>query len=127
MDKNMRAIRNFIFGLTRPRHRCNACGHTWKPRGNTRSARCPSCRSEDIDLSTSAVLKAVGVVVVLVVVGIWALWIPSPTQEDPKKNHVSTVDPILEGCEVRCKKAALFNNCVKKCMIAARDKKAKAK
>jgi len=127
MDQNMRAIRNFVFGLTRPKHRCNVCGHSWKPRGNSRSARCPSCRSEDIDLSTSAVFKLVAVGVLIIAGGIWAMWMPSSDQTQVRAISVERVDPELTECETRCKGAETFNNCVKKCMISKRETKTNPK
>lgn len=35
----------------RPLNSCNACGHTWYPRGSNLSRRCPDCKSPDVGLA----------------------------------------------------------------------------
>jgi hypothetical protein len=35
----------------RARNHCGACGHSWTPRGRSRSVRCPKCRSRRVGAS----------------------------------------------------------------------------
>src|SRR5262245_15118809 len=44
----------------RPQNYCRTCGYTWYPRGKNRSANCPRCRSQDVELVLEEGPRAIG-------------------------------------------------------------------
>lgn len=44
----------------RPQNFCRTCGNSWYPRGKDRSANCPRCGSEAVDLPLEGCLRAIG-------------------------------------------------------------------
>lgn len=56
-------------GTKRPQNACRKCGHTWYPRGNNRSLKCPSCGNGDVKIVGPGVLGAVLLVGFLILSG----------------------------------------------------------
>ena len=48
----------------RPQNFCRSCKHSWYPRGHNRSARCPECKSPEVELALEGCLRAVGYLIV---------------------------------------------------------------
>ncbi|WLW64496.1 MULTISPECIES: hydrogenase maturation nickel metallochaperone HypA [Achromobacter] len=42
----------------RPQNACRECGHTWYPRGNSRSLKCPNCGNRDVKIVGPGILGA---------------------------------------------------------------------
>ena len=55
----------------RPQNRCNACGHTWYPRGKNKSHKCPKCGDSKVRIAGAA--SGAGALIIAAMVGYAAL------------------------------------------------------
>ncbi len=94
-------------GTKNPKNRCKSCGDTWYPRGRSRSLKCPSCGSKEVETVSGGGLFGL---IILVIAGVIFFGNnkseTKPSEQDTSVPHVtSPTDSTLPAAQDTAQRA----------------------